>query len=78
MKLLGVYFNEKLNWNDHVDHLRVICSRRLHILRQLRGMISRGQLHLIYMYESIVRSLMDYACPEVRNWSTGIHLRSRN
>jgi hypothetical protein len=61
LKLLGVYLNNKLNWDTHVEFLRVTCSRRLHILRRLRGLIPRSQLNLVY--ESIVRSLLDYACP---------------
>jgi hypothetical protein len=61
MKLLGVHLNNKLTWHAHVNHLRVACSRRLHILRSLRGMISRKQLHIVY--EATIRSLMDYACP---------------
>lgn len=61
MRLLGVHVNDKLTWDSHIDYLRVSCSRRLHILRRLRGLVPREKLHLVY--EATIRSLMDYACP---------------
>ena len=61
IRLLGVYFNDKLSWDNHVDHLRVTCSHRLHILRKLNSLISINDLHVVY--SSLVRSMMDYACP---------------
>ena len=61
LKLLGLNFNSKLNWDTHVDKLRLTCCRRLHILRKLRGLISRRNLLLVYT--AIIRSLLEYACP---------------
>ena len=61
LRLLGVYFNNKLSWDSHVDHLRKSCSRRLHILRKLRGLISKKSLYEVY--NAIIRSKIDYSCP---------------
>lgn len=61
LRLLGVYLNDKLTWDTHIDHLRVVCSRRLHILRKLRSLISRQELHRVF--EALIQSSMDYACP---------------
>ena len=61
MKLLGLFLNNKLNWNTHIDHLRRTCSKRLHILRRLRGLVPSSSLRKIY--ESLIRTLLEYACP---------------
>ena len=60
-KLLGVHLNKALNWDTHIEYLRIVCSRRLHILRRLRPLIPRAELHTVY--EATVRSLLEYACP---------------
>jgi len=39
----------------------VICSRRLHILRKLRSLLSTSSLLLVY--HAIIRSVLEYACP---------------
>lgn len=60
MKLLGLFINNKLNWNTHIDYLRTTCSKRLHILRRLRGLVPTSSLHKVY--EALIRSLLDYSC----------------
>ena len=61
LRFLGFYINNKLTCDAHVEKLRITCARRLHILRKLRSMIPRHVTHSVY--EAIIRSLMDYACP---------------
>lgn len=61
VKTLGVYINTKLNWDDHVEHLRKLSSQRLHILRQLKGLVSTTSLQQVYA--AIVRSPLEHACP---------------
>ena len=61
VKLLGLHINQRLNWNTHVDYLRRTCGRRLHLLRRLRSLVPYNDLFRIY--EAIIRSLLEYACP---------------
>ena len=61
LRLLGLHFNTKLNWDTHVEFLRVTCCRRLHILRRLRGLIPSS--HLLLVYHAIVRSVLEYSSP---------------
>ena len=61
LKLLGVHLNNKLTWDAHIENLRVTCSRRLHILRKLKRLISYSKLHTVYT--TLIRSRMEYACP---------------
>jgi hypothetical protein len=35
-KLVGVYLNEDLNWNTHIDHIFKKAGKRLYSLRILR------------------------------------------
>ena len=61
IRLLGIHLNQKLNWDCHIQFLRKRCSQRLHILRHLRGLICQNRLFQVY--QSLVRSLMEFACP---------------
>ena len=40
--------NNKLNWASHVEHVTQITSRRLHILRRAKKIVSQRNLHLLY------------------------------
>ena len=61
MKLLGVTFDCKLGWNKHVDNIVRNASRRLYVLRCLKGNIPNDKL--IVVYNVFVRSLIEYASP---------------
>ncbi len=61
VRLLGVHLNDRLNWNAHIEHIRKTCGRRLHILRRLRTIM--GDQDLLKVYESLIRAVLEYACP---------------
>jgi hypothetical protein len=61
LKLLGVTFNSKCSWNDHVDNIVLHASRRLFPLRFIRQSVNKSQLKTLYF--SFVRSLLDYCSP---------------
>ena len=61
LKILGVTFDEGLNWNVHVDNIVKCASRRLYLLRLLRNVAPRKVL--ISVYNAIVRSYLEYASP---------------
>ena len=65
-KLLGVFIDNKFNWKSHV---KAICSKaasRLYVLRLLkRSGISQSDL--VCFYISVIRSILEYACPAWHN-----------
>jgi hypothetical protein len=65
IKILGLIFNCKLTWSNHFDYIITCISRRLYVLRILRNVLTHDQL--IIVYNSIVRSLLDYASPVFLN-----------
>ena len=67
-KLLGVYISADLTWSVHVAFLLKKVSKRIHIIYQtLRGGVSANDI--IAVYCSIIRSILEYACPV---WHPGL------
>ena len=67
-KLLGVVFSSDLTWHAHTSYILDKVSRRLFIIWQLvRCGISFCDIIVIYC--SIIRSVMEYACPV---WHCGL------
>ena len=61
LKILGVTFNEKLDWNDHCTYIVKNALKRLYVLRVLKNFVSREEL--ICVYNTIVRACLEYASP---------------
>ena len=61
MPLLGVTFNAKWTWSDHVDKVVRSASRRLFPLRMLKPKLNTNELRATYY--AIVRSVLEYAGP---------------
>ena len=67
-KLLGVVIEHNLKWNAHVDLICTKASIRLHFLKVLkRSSLSREDL--LYFYSSVIRRVLEYACPA---WHTSL------
>ena len=60
-KLLGVYLNDKLNWNTHIDETYAKAAKRLFLLVQLRR-AGLAQDDLCKYYKACIRSVLEYAC----------------
>ena len=56
-KLLGVYLNEDLSWNTHIDYIFKKACKRLYPLRILR----RAGVASVYL--TIIRPVLEYAVP---------------
>ena len=65
LKILGVFFNRKLTWSDHLVYISGKLSRRLYVLRILKPLLSHDQL--VSVFYAIIRSLYEYACPVFLN-----------
>ena len=67
-KLLGVAIFQDLTWNKHVDIVVKKDGKRLYMLHQLnRAGIT--QKDLVSVYVSLVRPVLEYACPV---WHTNL------
>ena len=69
-KLLGVTLSNDLSWNRHVDCRPIVkkAAKRVYMLYRLkRAGISR--LDLVTVYISVVRPVLEYACPV---WHTNL------
>ena len=61
-KLLGVYIPDDLSWNVHMEHIVKKANKRLYALRALKKS-GLTITQLVQVYCSIVRSVLEYACP---------------
>ena len=61
LKILGVTFDERLNWNTHCDLVVKNASKQLYVLRVLKNVVSHDQL--VTVFNAIVRSRLEYASP---------------
>lgn len=59
--ILGVYFNSKATWSDHVDHIVRNASRRFYAVRILRPVLSNDHLKTVYFL--LIRSIIEYCSP---------------
>ena len=57
-KYLGVLFDEKISWNAHVKYIISKVSKRLGMLRRIRGSITSHRANMIYL--SYVRPILEY------------------
>ena len=67
-KILGVWPSDTLSWSHHVHHMTSRASPRLYYIRQLgRSGLSRDDLFVYY--KTMVRPILEYACPV---WHAGL------
>ena len=62
-KFLGVIFDPKLSFKNHIQYLKTSCQKALDILRVV-GHTDWGadRIILLRLYRSLVRSKLDYGC----------------
>ena len=67
-KLLGVVFSSDLSWNHHVSYMVNKISKRYYIIYQMVK-VGVAPSDIITVYSSMIRSVLDYACPV---WHCGL------
>jgi len=61
VKFLGVIFDRKLSWNEHINYIIDRCNKRINLLRALTGTDwGANKKTLIMLYRSLIRSIIDY------------------
>ncbi|XP_072403106.1 uncharacterized protein [Diabrotica undecimpunctata] len=60
-KFLGLIFDSKLTWKNHISELILSCNKRLNVLRSLCNKNwGSDQSTLLLLYKSLIRSKLDY------------------
>lgn len=72
-KYLGVVFDERLSWNDHIKYLLTKAGKRVGILGRIRYNISYASANTIYT--SLIRPIIEY-CDSV--WGCCGQVNSRS
>ena len=58
-KHLGLIFNDKMTWSDHIDDICKRSNKRLDIISKMRYLLPR--LCIEKLYKSFVGSPLDYS-----------------
>ncbi len=67
--LLGVTISSDLTWNKHVENIVAKAGKRVYMLYQLKR-AGIGQHDLVTIYVSVIRPVLEYACPV---WHTNLN-----
>ena len=63
-KFLGIIFDNRLSWAQHIKYIQEKSKPRLNLLRSLTGSrFGSNKKTLLVIYKTLIRSVMDYACP---------------
>ena len=63
-KFLGLIFDRRLQWINHVTYLRGACLKTLNIIQIIsRSSKETDSRTLLRIYRALVRSKLDYGCP---------------
>ena len=68
-KLLGVTISNALTWNKNVENIVAKAGKRVYMLYQLKR-AGIGQHDLVTIYVSVIRPVIEYACPV---WHTNLN-----
>ena len=68
LKVLGVTISSHLSWNAHVDEIISKARKRVYMIYQLKR-AGINQNDLIRIYISVIRPVVEYACPV---WHTNL------
>ena len=74
VKILGVTLSSDLSWNSHVDCIVSKARKRVFLIYQLKR-AGIGQCDLDRIYISVIRPVVEYACPA---WHTNLPYLSDN
>ena len=61
-RFLGLHFDSKLTWKNHIEYITTKCNKRLNLLRNLRGTSWGATMKtLLTVYKDLIRSVIEYA-----------------
>jgi len=60
-KFLGLVFDSKFHWNDHVAYVVDKCKKRTNLMRAISGNTwGANKKTLLIVYRSLIRTILDY------------------
>jgi len=60
-KFLGMIFDRRLTWKNHIEYVVTKCKKRLNLMRAVSGRCwGASQRSLLTIYRSLIRSVIDY------------------
>ena len=60
-KFLGLIFDAKLTWAEHINYLTNRCKKRLNLMRAVAGTTwGASKKSLLTIYRTLIRSVLDY------------------
>ena len=60
-KFLGVVFDSKLTWKEHIEYIVKRCQKRLNLMRMISGQNwGASKKTLLMIYRSLIRAVLDY------------------
>ena len=63
MRFLGLHFDSKLTWNEHISRIAADCNKRLNLIKTVTALKwGADQATSLKIYKTIIRSKMDYGC----------------
>ena len=62
-KILGVILDEHMTFSNHIDHVERISNAALHTIREIKGISKMSRTKLLQIYNSLVRSVIEYSSP---------------
>ena len=68
VKLLGITLSNDLTWKRHVDNIVKKAGKKIYMIYQLKR-AGVNQADLVTIYISVVRPVVEYACPV---WHTNL------
>ncbi|XP_072380585.1 uncharacterized protein [Diabrotica undecimpunctata] len=62
-KILGLIFDSRLTWKQHIQELKGVCLKRLNLIKiLLHYHWGAEETTLLKVYRSLIRSKLDYEC----------------
>lgn len=70
-RYLGVIFDEKLSYKEHISNLKLSCNRKMNLLKKLsHSTYGSDRKTMLRIYHAIIKSKIDYACQAYADTST--------
>lgn len=67
-KILGIWVDDKLTWDQHIHKLMAKLSQRIYYLKQLKRS-GVSDVDLMLYYKAVIRSTAEYGC---QVWNSGL------
>ena len=62
-KFLGLIFDNRFTWNDHVNYIEAYCNKRINLLKFVSGTKwGANRISLYKLYTALILSKIDYGC----------------